>query len=210
VSKIQCAPGVTFDRPARIELRNVFLTDTRAIAGYDASAVADYVQRLIELEPMAWQQLFDDHFQRLYRFAYARTGDAHAAEDIAAEVFAAAARGIKRYRHTGAPIAAWLFRIARNETADHLSSRKRRPQTPLESVELEGAPFSAAVEDNADLAAGIARLSRDQQEVIALRFYADCSVRETAQALGKSDGAVKLLQHRAIRALRMQLGGSTA
>jgi RNA polymerase sigma-70 factor (ECF subfamily) len=156
---------------------------------------------------MAWQQLFDEHFSGLYRFAYARTGDPNVAEDIASEVLAAAARGIRRYRFTGAPISAWLFRIARNETADHLSRQKRRPQTSLESVQLETPAFASGVEDRADLSAGIALLSRDQQDVIALRFYADCSVQETAQALGKSEGAVKLLQHRAIAALKKLLKG---
>jgi RNA polymerase sigma-70 factor (ECF subfamily) len=154
---------------------------------------------------MAWQDLFDQNFQRMYRFAYARTGDAHAAEDIASEVFASAAQSIRRYRYTGAPITAWLYRIARNTTADHLERRRRRPQASLEDIEIESPSFDGSIDDKTDLLRGIAELSRDQQEVIALRFYSDCSISEAAHALGKSEGAVKLLQHRAIAALRRHL-----
>jgi RNA polymerase sigma-70 factor (ECF subfamily) len=183
----------------------VLLTESRAVPLQDTSAAAGFVQRLADLEPMAWQQLFDENFGRMYRFAYARTGDTHVAEDIASEVFAAAAQGIRRYRFTGAPIAAWLFRIARNVTADHLEHRRKRPQTSIDDVEIESPAFAAFVDDATDLRRCVALLSREQQEVIALRFFNDCSLLEAAEALGKSVGAIKLLQHRALASLKKQL-----
>jgi RNA polymerase sigma-70 factor (ECF subfamily) len=168
---------------------------------------AGLVPRLVALEPIAWQELFDLYFRKLYRFAYARTGDPDAAEEIASETMAAAAQGIGRYRDTGAPIGAWLYRITRNITADHLERRRRRPQASLEAVEVESPSWAPGVEDSTDIARGLAKLTREQQEVIALRFYNDCSLAEAAEAMGKSVNAVKVLQHRALAALKRQLTG---
>jgi RNA polymerase sigma-70 factor (ECF subfamily) len=163
------------------------------------------IAALIALEPQAWNDLFERYFRKMYSFAYVRTGDTHLAEEIASEVFAAAARGIARYRDTGAPIGAWLYRITRNITADHVDRRARRPQVSIDTVQLETEGMALSVENAADLARGVAQLTQEQQEVIALRFYNDCSLQEAASALGKSVGAVKLLQHRALAALRRQL-----
>jgi RNA polymerase sigma-70 factor, ECF subfamily len=163
------------------------------------------IAALIALEPQAWQDLFEGHFRKMYNFAYVRTGDVHLAEEIASEVFAAAARAISRYRDTGAPIGAWLYRIARNITADYVDRRARRPVVSIDSVQLETENLTLGVENAADLARCVALLTREQQEVIALRFYNDCSLQEAAAALGKSVGAVKLLQHRALAALRRHL-----
>jgi len=163
------------------------------------------VAALAAHDPSAWQELFERYYRRLYRFAYVRTGDASAAEEIAAESFVAAAKGISRYRETGAPFGSWLYRIARNLTADHLERRRRRPVLPLEAVEIVAGAWSGGVEDAADIAKALARLTGDQQEVIVLRFFDDCSLQEAATALGKSVGAVKVLQHRALAALRKHL-----
>jgi RNA polymerase sigma-70 factor (ECF subfamily) len=171
---------------------------------------SDPIAALIALEPLAWQNLFESYFRKMYKFAYVRTGDIHLSEEIASEVFAAAARGIARYRDTGAPIGAWLYRIARNITADHVDRRAKRPVVSLEAVQLETESMALGVENAADLAKCIARLTPEQQEVIALRFYSDCSLQEAAAALGKSVGAVKLLQHRAVAALRRQLDPEAA
>jgi RNA polymerase sigma-70 factor, ECF subfamily len=186
----------------------VSLTEAQAVPRKQISwATADEpIAELIALNPAAWQALFDEHFRKLHRFAYVRTGDTHLAEEIASEVFLAAARGIERYRTTGAPIGAWLFRICRNITADHLKRRGRRPSISLDGIEVAVGSWAPGVEDAADLAQALTRLTRDQQDVIAMRFFSDCSLLETAQALGKSTGAVKLLQHRALAALRKHLG----
>lgn len=163
------------------------------------------IAALIALEPRAWQDLFERYYRKMYSFAYVRTGDTHVSEEIASEVFAAAARGISRYRDTGAPIGAWLYRIARNITADHVDRRAKRPVVSIDAVQLETEGMASGVENAADLAQSVARLTAEQQEVIALRFYNDCSLQEAAAAMGKSVGAVKLLQHRALAALRRQL-----
>jgi len=171
----------------------------------ESSKATQPVAALIALEPQAWNDLFEGYFRKMYNFAYVRTGDVHLSEEIAAEVFAAAARGIARYRDTGAPIGAWLYRIARNITADYVDRRARRPVVSLDAVQLETDGMALGVENAADLARCVARLTPEQQEVIALRFFNDCSLQEAAAALGKSVGAVKLLQHRALAALRRHL-----
>jgi RNA polymerase sigma-70 factor, ECF subfamily len=182
------------------------LTEVRAGPRQQESSKAiEPIAALIALEPQAWQDLFEGYFRKMYNFAYVRTGDVHVAEEIASEVFAAAARGISRYRDTGAPIGAWLYRIARNITADHVDRRRKRPVVSIDAVQIEAENLTGGVENAADLAESVALLTREQQEVIALRFYNDCSLQEAAEALGKSVGAVKLLQHRALAALRRQL-----
>ena len=182
------------------------LTEVRTgLRQQESSKASQPVAALIALEPQAWNDLFEGYFRKMYNFAYVRTGDVHLSEEIAAEVFAAAARGIARYRDTGAPIGAWLYRIARNITADYVDRRARRPVVSLDAVQLETDGMALGVENAADLARCVARLTPEQQEVIALRFFNDCSLQEAAAALGKSVGAVKLLQHRALAALRRHL-----
>jgi len=179
------------------------LTEVRAGPRQQESSKASQpIAALIALEPQAWQELFEGYFRKMYNFAYVRTGDVHISEEIASEVFAAAARGISRYRDTGAPIGAWLYRIARNITADYVDKRARRPVVSIDDVQLETDGMALGVDNATDLARGVAQLTREQQEVIALRFFNDCSLQEAAAALGKSVGAVKLLQHRALAALR--------
>jgi len=165
----------------------------------------DLVERLRELDPGAWQQLFDTYYRKMYSFAFVRTGDIQAAEDIAAEVFEAAAKGIRKYRVTGAPIGSWLYRIARNLTADHLEGRRRKSALPIDDIELESPNWSAQLDERSDLLKGMSHLNHEHQEVLTLRFFNDCSVSETAKAMGKNEGAVRVLQHRALAALRRQL-----
>lgn len=181
------------------------LTEVRAGPRHEPAQVTSPIAALVALDPDAWNQLFEQYYRKMYNFAYVRTGDVNAAEEIASEVFAAAARGISRYRDTGAPIGAWLYRIARNLTADHIDQRRRRPAVSLEATQLDIETASPDIDAATDLARSVALLTREQQEVIALRFFNDCSLQEAAAALGKSIGAVKLLQHRALAALRRQL-----
>ena len=170
-----------------------------------AVPAVDYeVDRLKALDAAAWQDLFERHFKKMYAFAYARTGDPQAAEDIASEVFAAAAKGIKSYKPTGAPLAAWLYRIARNMTADHLDARRRKPTVSADElqIEVEVEGWDGQIDLKGDLRQAMTFLTKEQQEVIALRFFNDCSLAETAAAMHKSVDAIKVLQHRALGALR--------
>jgi RNA polymerase sigma-70 factor (ECF subfamily) len=134
-----------------------------------------------------------------------RTGDASAAEDIAAEVFEEAARRIGGFEFRGVPVSAWLFRVARNLTADHLARRRRRPAVSLERAGIDEPLTVSDLDSLTDIGRAMECLTREQQEVIALRFITGCDLLETAAAVDKTVGAVKLLQHRALRALRKKL-----
>ena len=131
------------------------------------------------------------------------------AEDIAAEVFAEAAKGIGRYRYRGIPFRAWLYRIARNTIADHLKAQNRRGQVSLEDMEgiLEAAPTDLDL--RADFVRALNYLNEDQRMVVVLRFVSDCSLREVAEVLAKSEGAIKQLQHRALTILKTRLAEET-
>jgi len=183
----------------------VALTETAPVPARAAGPSADAVERLITLDAAAWQQLFDEYFGKMRSFAYVRTGDLNVAEDIAADVFAAAVRGIGGYQQTGAPFSAWLYRIARNVTADHLRRRRRRPTVSLEGFDFEDESSGLSSEEKTDLARCLTKLTPEQQELIVLRFFNDCTLEEVAQAMGKNVGAIKALQQRALGAMRRQL-----
>jgi RNA polymerase sigma-70 factor (ECF subfamily) len=142
-----------------------------------------------------------------------RIGNQMEAEDITQEVFLKAIRSIHSFRWKGNPFSAWLFRIARNEVIDCLRKKSRQPTVPLIN-QLSKVPASSSGNphpvaelelDIEQLRAAVRRLTQAQQEVISLRFSAELSIAEVANLMGKSQGAVKALQHSAILALRQVL-----
>lgn len=170
------------------------------------------IDRLAALDDSAWQAVYDEFFTRLRNFAYARCGDLGEAEDIASETMAGALKGIGSYQDRGAPFGAWLFRIARNVTTDHLRRRGRRVETAQLPEDRE-APFAgiSTLEDQDELVRVLCLLTEEQQTVISLRFFADASLEEAARSMNKSVDAVKGLQQRALGSLRRHLeSGTTA
>ena len=169
----------------------------------------DLATALASLEPGAWRQLFHEHHQRIYNYAYLRTGNTADAEDIAANVFVEAVKGINRFQYRGAPVAAWLFRIAHNETVDHLKRRRRTATTSLENPEaadeLQARDEIGQTEDWRDVREAMGTLKQEYRDVLMLRLVEGQNVAETAALLGKTEGAVKVMQMRALRALRTRL-----
>ncbi len=162
----------------------------------------DLIRRVKERDEDAWSQLYDLHYPSLYRYAFARLRSREEAEDIAAQVFLEALRGIDRYAYRGKPLLAWLYRIARNLVADHQRYQIRKEK----ASQLPGADAFAPPADDSletmELLEAISRLTVDQQEVLILRFFMALPARATAQILGKNETAVFALQVRAIGALR--------
>ncbi len=168
-------------------------------------------ERLVEearaFSQEAWAHIHDQYYTKIYRYCYLRTGNVAIAEDLASEAFLEALRGIHRYRYRGAPFAAWLYRIAHNLTADLLSRNARRPTTPLadeaeEHPQLQTADEADSSDLRHDVHNAIQQLTGDQQQVILLRFFQGLSHEETAAAMGRRSGAVRVLQNRALNALR--------
>jgi len=165
------------------------------------------VERLRAFDQLAWGELYDLHHARIWRYAYARTGDRDDADDLAAQVFAEAVASIHRYRYTGRPLLAWLYRIARNLTAER--ARRRRREPPRGSAE----PSSNSLEerlDSMELARALEGLTDSQREVVALRFFAGYSTREIASAMDKREAAIYSLEVRALATLRRFLGEKEA
>ena len=154
-------------------------------------------------------QLYDRYRDRVARFAAGRLGDAERAEDVTSETFEAVCRNLAGYR-PGTDFEAWLFTIAHRRVADHFRRQSRRREVQLdEAVQpAVGGPEDAvlAAERRAEVAGAFRRLRADQQEVLALRVLGGLSAGQVGEVLGKSEGAVRVAQHRALQSLRTAMG----
>ncbi len=156
----------------------------------------------------AFGELYERYRDAIYRYCLSRTGTAHDAEDLTSDVFVKALHSIDRYQERGLPFVAFLYRIARNAAID----RSRTLKQPLSVDELVTQPASSQnVEADAMLAvdrsillAALTKLKTDHRDVIVMRFIEGYSALEVAAALGKTEGAVRTLQHRALERLRKE------
>jgi RNA polymerase sigma-70 factor (ECF subfamily) len=154
-----------------------------------------------------WDEIVEQHSDRVYRLAYRLTGNPHDAEDLTQETFVRALRRIGSVTYQGRDIGAWFVTIARNLIFDHVkSSRYRLESTTSEIVDYSPTthgPEQQVLENatNDELRTAIAKLNPDQQECIQMRFLQGLSVAETAERMQRNEGAVKALQHRAVRRL---------
>jgi RNA polymerase sigma-70 factor (ECF subfamily) len=166
-----------------------------------ASDEARLVEAAREKDEAAWSSIFDDHFQSLYRYAYYRTGDGSAAEEIAAQVFEEALRGIKRFEYRGISIKAWLFAIARNLIASHLATRARLKQTTLVDTIPVSYAFTGS-DDQDEALAALRDLPDEQQQVVGMTLLENLSSRDCAEVMGRTVREVNSLQLKALRQLR--------
>ena len=155
----------------------------------------------------AFGMLYDHYHVAVYRFVYYRVGSVALAEDLTSETFFRALRGMPSFRWQGKDFGAWLMTIARNLTMDHFKSGRTR----LEFATEDMSPHDGATEGpessvlasitNTALLEALKKLPHEQQECLIMRFLQGLSIAETAQVLGRSDGAVKQLQLRGVRNL---------
>jgi RNA polymerase sigma-70 factor, ECF subfamily len=169
--------------------------------------VRDLVQRAQRGDRAALEDLYLIHFDRIYSYLHMSVGSRHDAEDLTTQTFVKMLESIGRFRWQSVPFSAWLFRIAHNLAMDHFRSR-RRWQPEEEIPEPSGAEETSA-EEQAIASIGqtglmelIARLSPEQRQVLTLKFVFRFSNGEAAGILGKTEGAVKSLQHRALSSLQ--------
>lgn len=169
----------------------------------------DLVERARSGDGAAFAALYDVFAPRVYRFFRFRVSAAEAAEDLTQRVFLKMIEQLPNYEQRGIPFAAWVFRVARNAWIDE--DRTSHPSVPIDDlVEAEADAagpdeLAAAAIESEQLRRAIATLPADQREVIACRFFAGLSSRETAAQMGRSEGSVRVIQHRALAALRRKL-----
>ncbi len=167
------------------------------------------VENAVRGEASAFGLLYDYYQPKIYRFVLIKVGRREDAEDLTHQVFLNAWQNIKSYKNLGFPFSSWLYRIAKNQIIDRY--RTKKIELGLESADAENIsdPSSESVEKNLEermwlekVVEAIRELKEDYQEVLIMRFIEDLSVKETAAAVNKSEGAVKLMQHRAMKELK--------
>lgn len=185
-------------------------TDT--VVDPDHTETWQLVRRAQDGDGEAFGQLYDRYVDVVYRFIYFRVNDQALAEDFTSETFLRGLRRIGSISYQGRDIGAWFVTIARNIVLDHIKSARYRlevstSETREDADETPG-PESAALSalETERLMGAVRRLGEEQRECVMLRFIQGFSVSETAAVMGKNDGAVKALQHRAVRKLAELIG----
>lgn len=177
--------------------------------GYLVQDEQDLVHRAQNGDKEAFTELYETYFDKLYRYIVVRIGNRAEAEDMTQQVFVKAYKSISSYRWRGVPFSAWLFRIAHNLIVDFFRKESKRPTVPLdESLVASNDNVQQVVERRLDVErvmAATRQLTAAQREVVSLRFAGGLAIAEVARVMGKSEGAVKALQHSAIAALRRVL-----
>ena len=161
----------------------------------------------------SFSELYRTHLRDVYSYAYYRVGNHHDAEDLTEQTFLQAYRHYERAlrESDGRPLRPWLIRIAHNLAANYYRDRARRPESAIEDAAVISAPHTTErlVEDREELEeilAGVQQLPDDRREALIMRFALGMDNREIARALGRSDGATKVLLHRAIKQLEGIVG----
>jgi RNA polymerase sigma-70 factor (ECF subfamily) len=177
----------------------------------DRGEVVELVARAQAGDAEAFGALYDRYLDVVYRYVYYRVGGKALAEDLVSETFLRALRRIGTFEWQGRDFAAWLITIARNIIADHYKSGRFRLEVStadmLDADRATDGPESEVLDGiaNTSLLDAVKKLNSEQQECVVLRFLQGLSVLETAQAMEKTEGAIKALQYRAVRTLGRML-----
>jgi RNA polymerase sigma-70 factor (ECF subfamily) len=160
----------------------------------------------------AFADFYKAHLRDVYSYSYYRVGNHHDAEDLTEQAFLQAYRHFDRARREsdGRPLRPWLIRIAHNLASNYYRDRSRRPQTPLENADPiatrhDTVAIAEGREELRQVMANLEHLSDDRREALIMRFALGMDNREIARAMGKSDGATKVLIHRAIKQLQEEM-----
>jgi RNA polymerase sigma-70 factor, ECF subfamily len=155
-----------------------------------------------------FSELYRSHLRDVYSYAYYRIGNHHDAEDLTEQTFLQAYRHFERAQREseGRPLRPWLIRIAHNLAANYYRDRSRRPQTPIDDADVLTAPHTTETlvegrEELTRILEGVNELPDDRREALIMRFALGMDNREIARAMGRTDGATKVLLHRATRQL---------
>jgi RNA polymerase sigma-70 factor (ECF subfamily) len=199
------AAGTPFNEPSN-EATSEEIPADGEIASDHAETWA-LVERVQQGDGEAFGKLYDRYVNQIFRFIYYRVNDRALAEDFTSETFLRALRRMSSINYQGRDIGAWFMTIARNIVFDHTKSARFRLEVStgdnIEPSEFEAGPEAAVLAHltNTRLLQAVNDLGQEQKECIVLRFLQGLSVAETAAAMGKNDGAIKALQHRAVKRL---------
>jgi RNA polymerase sigma-70 factor (TIGR02952 family) len=207
-SSTEAIEAPTVEEPAaELDEELAELTDAGFAPAPGAVDVWALVHRAQEGDAEAFGELYDHYVTVVHRYVYHRVGDRATAEDVTSETFVRALRRIDSLSFQGRDVGAWLVTIARNIIRDNVKSSRYRLEVSTADMRDEDrateGPEDAVVQHltNQQLLECVQQLGSEQQECIVLRFLQGLSVSETAEIMGKKDGAIKALQHRAVRRL---------
>ena len=167
-------------------------------------------ERAVSLEPEALAEIYDVFSGKLYSYVYHRTGDPSLAEDLTGDVFVRMLEAIQEDRTWTTSLQGWLYRIAHNLVVDYFRRQTKRDGPELDerwmAADNPTTSFEGLFNSN-QLGTAMRFLTEEQQQVIVLKFGEGLSNTEVAEVLGKTEGAIKALQHRGLAALRRVVGG---
>ena len=190
------------------------MADPTTAAAPTASDSTDQVRKLVERaqqgDRSALEELYLLNFDRIYSYLHMTVGNRQDAEDLTTQTFLKMLESIRRFRWQSAPFSAWLFRIAHNLAMDHFRTARRwQPEEEVPEPPGEEEPSAEAVAlqsiGRQSMLELIEGLSLEQQQVLTLKFVFNFSNADVATILGKTEGAVKSLQHRALVSLQKQI-----
>jgi RNA polymerase sigma-70 factor (ECF subfamily) len=213
--RLEVAMAMAVPKPGEQRLARTLSASTRIPVDPEPPDDSARIRALVELaqggDTEAFGQLYDRYVTGIFRYIYVRVGNRQLAEDLTADTFLRALRSLHTFQWKGKDFAAWLTTIARNLMNDHFKSRRTRsefttdvfPDRPDAGRGPEGDVLASLT--NAELMQAVSDLPEDQRDCVLMRFVQELSISETAQALGRSEGAIKQLQLRAVRGLAKKL-----
>jgi len=156
-------------------------------------------------EPGAFDQLYQRYFDRIFRYIASKVGNGTDAEDLTQQVFLKALEHVDSFNWQGVPFSCWLFRIAHNQVVDYVRKKNKERVLPLDEARVMSVADPVLLTEQKlrveQLNAACQQLTKLQHKVIYLRFIAELPSAEVAQLMGKSEGAIKALQHSALKKL---------
>ncbi len=162
---------------------------------------ADFVRRVKAFQEDAWDELYDAYFPKMYRYLFVHVGNRDVAEELAAQVFEQACKGIHRYHYRGVPLSSWLYRVAHNVMVDWMRRHSRNPEVPVLG-DIVGADDTERIETRDELARAMRSLTREQRQVLVLRHIEGHSAASAGEIMGKKENAIRALEFRALASLR--------